>query len=1281
MAQHDPVVITIDSNDEAPAASSIRLGQLSGQTQSQAIILIDDDDEIVPAPTRNGAPRPREASVPLQTAPVCRKSPAVNRVPRASPAPATYIEGPLRQISASFEFPHPAIVPRTMASHSNRPVNGLLLGAQPQAPTRIIPPDIPLPSFHQAAIPKTRAKPVAAKKANLARRPHPQGSQGSGSPDRKRMRMNDIPLYKLPPGGPRQESDAQQQNVPPSPTPPNSQQIASASIASPKYKAILPPGVQRAEETLDSRKQPGRVVMATSKKRNCAPLIEDTIFPLATQLGKTRLKAISADVNGKTMNAAEAGNRAIYYILKAAQSLSELAKVILAQFCEGDNHTLAQAIKTKFDVSFKDLQQQHANIKITDDRTDKWISATVCDGISMCRSVENEAQPIPEPMSPRSYGTPVSTVHGILASIEEDVETIKEEMETPPKKTENYIKKHEHYRDVDILRYKGMESLERRPYVATKKLKVIELGAKNSTMESLIAKNEGLVSVPFNKEEIEAIHKTTLKWYWSPERTGKEKVRAAFGSKNGDFLAGVASFIANNITFAPRRMKEEYLDFLKELNSVSGFLSYPWDVEQSKPIALVRKRVLASSDDEMRQSYKIRMLLRRKEIAPNIERATHQLQSVVACQLDDSFARDAEFSGGPGDIASFSWLSEDDFICGAITNSDLYNQDYNKTGNLVIGTAKKKIARAVIAHRISRPPKPDKASVDSQDPWLYLSVPMTVYDVGKGLCFTASYDKSVKVWSASKDNQSMNLLATWSHNGPVNFVLTSPHHNKVATGSDVPVDGIRVYNLNRGDLNDLIPRMYSGTRANDCASRNLKWAYHPATMQWGACESASHFLLVGYSARPAIDVDHGHVPEDKRNSGQICVWDTQTRKEVHIAGPKTQNAFEVVWHPSQVVFVSATTATGDHDENVKTQLRLFVYKDSINVFSAVKTFECYGADINEITLKPSSYMAFYLTASCTNGTTYVWDSAQGDYPIHELCHNESIDQLDEKQDVEDVDAGVKFAAWGRTADRFYTGSSDGAVKMWNVRAPTGQAFINDILFAPGGISCGMFSPGRTRLAVGDTSGKIHLMKTWDKEFDPKPTYTRSAIRPFYEPVPLVFGGIDKAREFVAKAQIMVHADPYIGALQGPRYSDTNLYRHEMGRRDLETQPDEVREGQAARRQREKVVLPRLPNTNDIIVPEIQASGIYKMLLDFGLTPEEARKVAHNYSEMNLSLSSCAQLLMAGTNLGQEIPEDYVDEPEAGDVFRHRSRAGSIVSRIEKKAHYLSKSGSKFLFVI
>ena len=1095
------------------------------------------------------------------------------------------------------------------------------------------------------------------------------------------MRLNGMPPYRPPPGGPRQESDTPQQNGHASPAAPYSEQAATAGTPRPQYKPMLPPSAQKEGAKSNSPAPPHPVTMAASKKRNCADLTEETIFPLEAQVGKARLRIISADVNSKTNAAADAGSRAVYYILKTCKSISGLGDQIIAQFADPANQFLAQAIKTKFDQSFKDLQQQHMNVKITNDRTDKWISATVCDGIAMCGNKEHEAQPIPEPMSPRSFGTPVSGGNYILASTEEDVNMIKEENETPPKKAGNYIKKHEHYRDVDILRYKGMENLEGRPYVATKKLKVIELGAKDSTTEDLAVKNTRLVSLPFAKAEIDATYKTVLKWYWMPERSAKEKDRAACGSKNGDFLAGIASFIANYINFTPRRMKEEYLDFLKELNSIDEFLNYPWDVEQSKPTALVRKRVSASAEDEMSDSCKIRMLLRRREMAPNIEHATQQLQTVVSCQLDDSFTRDVDFSGGPGDISSFSWLSEDEFICGAITNSDLYNQDYNKPGNLVIGSAKTKVARAIIAHRIPRPPKSDKANVDSQDPWLYLSVPMTVYDMEKGLCFTASYDKSVKVWSASKENQSMKLLATWPHKGPVNFVLTSPHHNKVATGSDVPRDGIRVYNLDRGDLDELIPRMYSGTRANDYASRNLKWAYDPATMQWGACESASHFLLVGYSARPALEVDHGHVPEDKRNSGQICVWDTQTRKEVHIAGPKTQNAFEVVWHPSQVVFVSATAATGDHDESVKTQLRLFVYKDSTNVFSAVKTFECYGADINEITLKPSSYRAFYLTASCTNGITYVWDSVQGDYPIHELCHDESIDQLDEKQDVEDVDAGVKFAAWGRTADRFYTGSSDGAVKMWNVRAPAGQAFIDDVFFAPGGISCGMFSPDRTRLAVGDTSGKIHLMKIWDKEFDPKPTYTRSAIRPCYEPAPPVSGGIDKAREFVAKAQIMVHPDPYIGALQGPRYSDTNLYRHEMGRLDLETQPDEVREGQAARRQREKLVLPRLPNINDIIVPEFQASGICKMLLDFGFTPEEARKVAHNYLEMNLSLSSCAWLLRAGTNLSQEIPEDYVDEPEAGDVFRHRSRVGSIVSRIEKKAHYLSKSCSKFLFVI
>jgi WD40 repeat protein len=49
--------------------------------------------------------------------------------------------------------------------------------------------------------------------------------------------------------------------------------------------------------------------------------------------------------------------------------------------------------------------------------------------------------------------------------------------------------------------------------------------------------------------------------------------------------------------------------------------------------------------------------------------------------------------------------------------------------------------------------------------------------------------------------------------------------------------------------------------------------------------------------------------------------------------------------------------------------------------------------------------------------------------------------------------GVKFTAWGNTPDRFYTGSSDGVVKVWNVRTQR-TPFVRDILEVPALVSFG-----------------------------------------------------------------------------------------------------------------------------------------------------------------------------------------------------------------------------------
>jgi hypothetical protein len=192
-----------------------------------------------------------------------------------------------------------------------------------------------------------------------------------------------------------------------------------------------------------------------------------------------------------------------------------------------------------------------------------------------------------------------------------------------------------------------------------------------------------------------------------------------------------------------------------------------------------------------------------------------------------------------------------------------------------------------------------------------------------------------------------------------------------------------------------------------------------------------------------------------------------------------------------------------------------------------------------------------------------------DNPIHDIPR-------------EDADTGVKFASWGRTADRFYTGSSDGKVKAWDIRAPRGQAFVRTVLSLSGGVSAGAFSKNFSKLLIGDATGKVHLLGISDEELEGNERIdTERTIRnqpsqqkprgfaatlpakaakkvpkviiPHPEPAPpagFQFGmeveqsAADMARAYLEEGQITLLKNRRIGAVQGPNYGETLFYRYE-----------------------------------------------------------------------------------------------------------------------------------------
>ncbi|KAJ8071092.1 hypothetical protein OCU04_001435 [Sclerotinia nivalis] len=653
--------------------------------------------------------------------------------------------------------------------------------------------------------------------------------------------------------------------------------------------------------------------------------------------------------------------------------------------------------------------------------------------------------------------------------------------------------------------------------------------------------------------------------------------------------------------------------------------------------------------------------------------------------LEDSLQRKVEWTDCCGDIWAISWTNSDAFICGATAHSDSHNMQYNKPGNLVVGSVSKESLDAIPDHRIVRPivnaSENAENALDSmrqtQDPWLYTSISSISHSQKSGLTFTASFDRTVKVWrvSPSDTGSSMDILGTWQHEGKVNFVTTSEHHDLVATASDVYNNAVRVYRLDESNVNGSAFDTYNGEKAAEQAqelrSRDL-WAYYPATIQWGKAESVSHLLLVGYSPR-SVSNDEVDIPEDKRNSGELCLWNALDGSRVPIASARTQNVFEVVWHPNKPTFIAATSPCGVFKSETKTQIRLFAARtdnDNYTAFYPIRVLDCPAMDINELTIMPNSLLQCYVTASCTDGNTYVWDTgAIGDEAIHVLPHGESLDNPYHDLPRELADTGVKFAAWGKTSDRFYTGASDGKVKAWDIQRPRGKALVREMLAASGGIGAGAFSSDFSKLIIGDATGKVHLLTR--SEDDPEledsgleESENSSGVQPrkqnrggphlrgprlikhHPEPAPPddrniqdSDTGVEISNHFVLKNYITINPDPAIGAVQGPNYHEFGLYRFDA---HIDQDGTKALIPYFQARQQHEIHINMTPDPLPILPPLTQSSDLVAHMRNLSLTFE--------FNE--LEPETRRQLLMDGAQLEADDDFEYEMSPRI-DIFKNK----------------------------
>ncbi|GMF72865.1 hypothetical protein BDV35DRAFT_309855 [Aspergillus flavus] len=490
-----------------------------------------------------------------------------------------------------------------------------------------------------------------------------------------------------------------------------------------------------------------------------------------------------------------------------------------------------------------------------------------------------------------------------------------------------------------------------------------------------------------------------------------------------------------------------------------------------------------------------------------------ELGCAVSRQVSSRFLSNLGVSrtwkGASNDIIVLAWSPDGTrFAAGATAQCDEHNMEYNRGNNLILGDLTTDSLEELPDHWSPRPPGFSRGTMN--DHRLFMSV--TACQWFDDTLYTASYDKTVKLWRFP--NHRASCYKTLEHDSKVQVMAPSNFSkNVVATGTQ----SVGFWQLDESTYNVLdLPRQRS-KREIDLIPTSLAWGTIPITRE----------LLIAGMSEKGDGVTH---------NGLLAAWHIAEASSTPIQlSPNSQNIFDVKWHPSLPLFATASSARGGgttllSSKNTRSVVRL--YSPLISKMCTME-LECPALDINDVTFCPGN--SNYVTASCTDGITYVWDTRNPDTVLHKLQHAEPLNQIDETIPREQADVGVRLALWGNSVTQFYTGASDGILKTWDVLRSPDDALIQDVASFGEEIMSGAFSPDRSNLLIGDAAGGLHLLSpnTYaDETLSFK--FKRASQVPFKGQDPDSESGIMAARKAILNGHLLRH--PIYGVGQGPHYN-------------------------------------------------------------------------------------------------------------------------------------------------
>ncbi|KAL8670344.1 MAG: hypothetical protein Q9168_005118 [Polycauliona sp. 1 TL-2023] len=620
------------------------------------------------------------------------------------------------------------------------------------------------------------------------------------------------------------------------------------------------------------------------------------------------------------------------------------------------------------------------------------------------------------------------------------------------------------------------------------------------------------------------------------------QIKTRLGQRSQESLTTTVKAVASAESLTGRK-KKSIRTFLEDLLANAIPLDAPCKFAQPKH-RVAHRRLPKTT---------IHSLLRDRELG--MEEIVSQMDDVGA-KVGEEIRPWISWKGASSDVVVVAWAPDSlSYAAGAAAQSDDMDLQYNRPNNCLFGQLKSNTISELPDHCIARPrpdmissgPNSDQAVYNACDPVVYKTVTSVQFSPSGSLLYTASHDQTVKIWDIGTGLPS--CANTLYHNAAVTSLELSSHHSRVfATAAKSIDDSIRVYRTLQEEIPEPSNRIshsehpfdtYSSPRAKKLSSEYL----YPECIRWGLGPGSKNLLLAGFQQWSDQDFS-------ATRQGDICLWDVSTGSSI-LVRPHASAIFAAAWHPQENIFITGgAPGTGTLSYPKVTQSVVRIY-DPRQTASFTAELECPALDMQDVTFHPFSH---YITAGCTDGTAYIWDARVPDYILHRLKHGDPLQELAANEEDhlpyikhrERVDAGVMLSIWGQGGSLFYTGSSDGIVKAWDVLRAPEDVWVKDVAMLPAGIQSGALSPDGMNMLVGDAVGGVHVLSA--APLGCSAGYDDDGSS--YNPDPIAFvpattshkvnfaaeestDGIDVGRQLLALEQLVVH--PSLGVGKGPKY--------------------------------------------------------------------------------------------------------------------------------------------------